>query len=74
MPIHHSDTEQRPRAGVTYRCHICRLELVIDSGQDKLVLAPLATGQLDHAGTTSSRTIYVDTDAPAPPKEPKKKR
>jgi len=49
-PIHHADSEQRPRTGVTYRCHICRLELVVDIERNHLVLAPLATGQLEHTG------------------------
>jgi rubredoxin len=30
-----------PRPGVVYRCHVCRLELVIDPATDKLVLAPM---------------------------------
>ena len=29
-----------PRPGVIYRCHICRLELVVDPKTNDLVLAP----------------------------------
>jgi hypothetical protein len=31
-----------PRRGVTYRCHICRLELIIDLEAVRMTLAPLA--------------------------------
>jgi hypothetical protein len=31
-----------PRPGLIYRCHVCRLELVIDPVTDKLVLAPMS--------------------------------
>jgi hypothetical protein len=39
IPIRHSELEERPRVGVTYRCHICRLELVLDTVTDKLAAA-----------------------------------
>jgi hypothetical protein len=32
-----------PRPGVVYRCHVCRLELVIDPVTETLVLAPMQT-------------------------------
>jgi rubredoxin len=35
------DHEEAPRQGVIYRCHVCRLELVLDPKKNKLVLAPL---------------------------------
>jgi hypothetical protein len=38
--IRHSAAEDRPRPGTSYRCHICRLELVWDPRTDKLTLAP----------------------------------
>jgi len=34
--IRHSETEATPRVGVIYRCHICRLELVVDAETQKL--------------------------------------
>jgi hypothetical protein len=30
LDIRHNELEAMPRAGVRYRCHVCRLELVID--------------------------------------------
>jgi hypothetical protein len=41
LAIHHGETEASPRAGVIYRCHICRLELILDPQTNKLVLAPV---------------------------------
>jgi len=35
-PIRHSETEERPRLGVLYRCHLCRIELVLDVRTDRL--------------------------------------
>jgi len=39
--IRHSDGDDRPRAGIVYRCHVCRLELVFDELSYKFVAAPL---------------------------------
>ena len=40
-------TETTPMFGVIYRCHICRLELVIDQTEpDKLTLAPMPSSDL----------------------------
>jgi hypothetical protein len=41
IQIVHSTAEPMPRRNVTYRCHICRLELVLDPKTNKLVLAPI---------------------------------
>jgi hypothetical protein len=30
LPIRHNELEAMPRAGEQYRCHVCRLELVVD--------------------------------------------
>jgi len=48
LPISHSDTEIRPREGIAYRCHVCRLELVLGPS-GRLGLAPLKPGEADHA-------------------------
>ena len=42
LSIAHSEAETEPRPGVTYRCQICRLELILDEATDKLSLAPLS--------------------------------
>ena len=41
LAIKHTDQDANPRPGVVYRCHICRLELILDPSSNKLVLAPL---------------------------------
>jgi hypothetical protein len=42
IPIRHSETEDTPRPGSYYRCHVCRLELVLDPYTNKFVVRPLA--------------------------------
>lgn len=39
--IRHEHEPLNPRPGVIYRCHVCRLELVLDTLTEKLVLAPV---------------------------------
>jgi hypothetical protein len=39
--IRHSDTEDAPRPGIVYRCHVCRLELIVHADTQKLVVPPL---------------------------------
>jgi rubredoxin len=39
--LRHGTEILRPEA--IYRCHVCRLELVVDLGTDTLVLAPFPT-------------------------------
>jgi hypothetical protein len=41
LPIRHSDVEAKPRPNTLYRCHVCRLELVLAPDADKLTLPPL---------------------------------
>jgi hypothetical protein len=41
-PIRHNDYEARPRERERYRCHVCRLELMLDPDTDRLTVAPLA--------------------------------
>ena len=36
-----SHLETAPRPGVTYRCPICRLELILDPQRGRMVVAPL---------------------------------
>jgi hypothetical protein len=40
IQIRHSQIEEMPRPGHRYRCHICRLELVIDERTNKLTVTP----------------------------------
>lgn len=51
-PIRHSDAELKPRVGAHYRCHICRLELVVDPSDEKLTVAPMDD---DERGTSRSK-------------------
>ena len=39
--IHHAPLEDRPRPNKLYRCHICRLELVLDPEAQVLTVAPI---------------------------------
>jgi hypothetical protein len=41
IPIKHSHLEESPRLAVRYRCHICRLELMLNSTTNRLDVAPL---------------------------------
>ena len=38
--ILHSEVELTPRANALYRCHVCRLELVLDASGERLTVAP----------------------------------
>jgi hypothetical protein len=44
IEIHHSPVEEMPRPGHHYRCHVCRLELVIDVRTDRLTALTLDDG------------------------------
>jgi len=39
--IRPTEPEATPRPGVVYRCHVCRLELVVDDQTQKLTVPPL---------------------------------
>jgi rubredoxin len=41
IQIRHSEGEVMPRPGVVYRCHVCRLELILDLATDEFTVAPL---------------------------------
>ena len=41
LAIHHTDHDDQPRPGVRYRCHICRLELMLDPTTGKLRVTPV---------------------------------
>ena len=38
LPIRHNELESMPRAGEQYRCHVCRLELVMDTDTGRLTV------------------------------------
>jgi hypothetical protein len=40
--IHIEHEQDRPLAKKVYRCHVCRLELVLDAITDTLVLVPFS--------------------------------
>jgi len=46
LPIQHSDVDTKPRPGARYRCHICRLELILNNQGEHLTVTPF---QPDHA-------------------------
>jgi hypothetical protein len=39
--IRHNEHEAVPNRGVVYRCHVCRLEWIVDAVTDKLTVAPM---------------------------------
>jgi hypothetical protein len=53
LPIRHNELEDRPRLDARYRCHICRLELVLDPMTNKLIVAPIPN---DDSGAKQKRT------------------
>jgi hypothetical protein len=53
LPIRHNEVEERPRFDARYRCHICRLELVVDPVTNKLVVAPMPN---EESGEKKKRT------------------
>jgi hypothetical protein len=40
IAINHTAGDERPRPNVRYRCHICRLELVLERTTGRLSVAP----------------------------------
>ena len=45
--ISHHESEERPRSDNVYRCHVCRLELVLDQQIAHLVIAPIRVDEPD---------------------------
>jgi hypothetical protein len=41
IQIRHSDLEEKPRPKTIYRCHVCRLELILDPNTARLIVAPI---------------------------------
>ena len=54
--IRHSEMEAIPRPDVIYRCPICRLELVVDTARDVMVVAPFPTHEEDVATQAKTTT------------------
>lgn len=49
--IRHNELEPKPRERVIYRCHVCRLELVLDERSDRLTVAPIREAADDDRAT-----------------------
>ena len=47
IQIQHSELDPTPRSGARYRCHVCRLELVLDPETNKLTVTPVADDEPD---------------------------
>jgi hypothetical protein len=41
IQIRHNEHEDKPRAGRHYRCHVCRLELVLNERTGRLDVVPM---------------------------------
>jgi hypothetical protein len=52
-PIRHSESEERPRLGVLYRCHLCRIELVFDVRTNKLTATGSPESESNDGSTES---------------------
>ncbi|HKB12558.1 MAG TPA: hypothetical protein VKD69_17975 [Vicinamibacterales bacterium] len=48
--IRHGEIDDRPRGDRVYRCHICRLELVLDLAMNRLVVAPMPPDESREVG------------------------
>lgn len=56
--IRHLADDDRPRRGQAYRCHVCRLELVLADDAESLVIAPFeADHQISKPDPVGQRTI-----------------
>jgi hypothetical protein len=53
--IQHSDLEPKPLLHTRYRCHVCRLELIVDPQRQKLIVVPLAFDENERRILTDSR-------------------
>jgi hypothetical protein len=53
--VRHSDAETMPRPGVTYRCPICRLELIVDTLRGAMTLASPSPRDVEDAHKTKRR-------------------
>jgi hypothetical protein len=49
LPIGHSASEDLPRPGAIYRCHVCRIELAVEPKTGKLTAAPVLSHDEDSA-------------------------
>lgn len=47
LVIRHSSQDLEPRPGVTYRCHVCRLELIVDTTRGRMIVAPFGSDDGD---------------------------
>jgi hypothetical protein len=45
--IRHASFEAHPRPDAIYRCHICRIELILDPLSGKLIPVPLEPDEKD---------------------------
>jgi len=52
--ILHHEFEEQPSVGASYRCHICRLDLVLDPTGNRLTVAPMIRDDENQKLRTSS--------------------
>jgi hypothetical protein len=45
--IRHAASETAPSLKTVYRCHVCRLELVVDRHTYKMIVVPIERGPYD---------------------------
>ena len=70
--IRHDPTDDAPRLGVLYRCHVCRMELVLDGTSGALLASKNAVAnasqfhiypEAGHAFAADYRPSYRKADA-----------
>ena len=61
--------DDRPREGQHYRCHVCRLELVLNERTNALDVAPLDGVDV----TPPARSIPLPASAPKQKRRPKRR-
>jgi hypothetical protein len=55
--IRHDPTDDAPRLGVLYRCHVCRMELVLDGTSGALLASTLmSSATADDSGPADPST------------------
>jgi hypothetical protein len=55
--IHHAPEQEAPQRGTVYRCHICRLELILDGPNGKLTVMPVLRDTPDTASDRAPRRL-----------------
>ena len=68
-------SEERPSKGQQYRCHVCRLELVMRDDESGLEIAPFEQDHLvEPSSERTSRTLPLPAEPPKKSRNPRRRR